>query len=171
MTSCTFCFASDGREPDSDHRKPTGVPSTRLSPGINDPTTAVHALGHISAVLCQLADRRPGPLTFHDPEGKARLVLNHRTLPEVVETALTQPRRYGASDPQVMLRFVTVLDELAWHVGASDRSMVRHQLAQVRATIQAQDFDATSLRDLGDATRQVETTLSLRDETSQSGDR
>ncbi|MEO7059375.1 MAG: DUF2254 domain-containing protein [Lapillicoccus sp.] len=152
-------------------RQLTDVVNKALSPGINDPTTAVHALGHISAVLCDLADRGPGPLTFHDAEGKVRLVLNHPTLPEVVQAALTQPRRYGASDPQVMLRIVTVLDELAWHAGPGDHSMIREQLAQIRATIHAQDFDETSLRDLVDATQRVETTLSLHDGTQGSGGR
>lgn len=151
-------------------RQLTDVVNKALSPGINDPTTAVHALGHISAVLCQLAGHDPGPLTFHDSDGQVRLVLNHHDLRQVVDISLTQPRRYGASDPQVMLRLVTLLGELAWHVRPGDRSIVRDQLARTRATISAQDFDETALRDLVEASQRVETTLSRRTHSPQPGD-
>ena len=39
-------------------RQLTDVATKALSPGINDPTTAVHALGHISGLLCD-AGRLP----------------------------------------------------------------------------------------------------------------
>ena len=41
-------------------RQLTDVANKALSPGINDPTTAIHALGHISAFLCDLTDRDSG---------------------------------------------------------------------------------------------------------------
>ena len=37
-------------------RQLTDVATKALSPGINDPTTAVHALGHISGLLCELVE-------------------------------------------------------------------------------------------------------------------
>src|SRR3954464_8592418 len=43
-------------------RQLVDVVNKALSPGINDPTTAVHALDHVSALLCELARRDPGPV-------------------------------------------------------------------------------------------------------------
>ena len=58
---------STGFEPTAAHdvgyglRQLVDVTAKALSPGINDPTTAVHALGHTSALLCELAGRDLGP--------------------------------------------------------------------------------------------------------------
>ncbi len=41
-------------------RQLTDVANKALSPGINDPTTAVYALGHCSALLCELAGKDLG---------------------------------------------------------------------------------------------------------------
>jgi len=60
------------------------VATKALSPGINDPTTAIHALGHCSALLY----------------------------------------------------------ELAWHTDRDQRRAVADQLARLRGTATAQDFDA-----------------------------
>lgn len=73
-----------------------------LSPGINDPTTAVHALGHCSVLLCELADKDLGPRLLCDDRAQLRVVLNRPGFPDMLETAITQPRRYGASDPFVL---------------------------------------------------------------------
>jgi uncharacterized membrane protein len=114
-----------------------------LSPGINDPTTAVHALGHISALLCELAAHELGPRTLHDDEGQLRAVLHRPDLDDLVELALEQPRLYGAADPLVLGRMFGVLRELAWRVQApAHRRTVTVQLARLRASAAQQDFDA-----------------------------
>jgi len=113
-----------------------------LSPGINDPTTAIHALGHMSALLCQLAGRDLGPVLLRDEQGSVRVVLQRPDLADLLEVALTQPRRYGAADPMVLGRLVTLLRELAWSVQlAEQREAVSAQLDRLRATVTAQDFD------------------------------
>lgn len=56
-------------------RQLTDVANKALSPGINDPTTAVHALAHISALLCELGDRDLSPVVLRDQNGRVRGVL------------------------------------------------------------------------------------------------
>ena len=123
-------------------RQLTDVANKALSPGVNDPTTAVHALGHISALLCELGDRNLGPVVLRDHDGRVRVVLQRPGLGDLVDTALTQPRRYGADDAEVMGRMFDLLSELAWRFPASQHFIVRGQLARLRATVAAQDFDA-----------------------------
>jgi uncharacterized membrane protein len=121
------------------------VANKALSPGINDPTTAVHALGHISALLCELGDRELGPVVLRDQDGQLRAVLLRPSLRELVDTALTQPRRYGAPDPAVMARMFDLLAELAWRFPPEQHFVVREQLARLRSTVAAQDFDAAEI--------------------------
>ncbi|MFG3310172.1 DUF2254 family protein [Streptomyces wuyuanensis] len=52
-----------------------GLPVLKaLSPGIYDPTTAVHALSHSSALLCGLARRDLGPRLQRDEHEQIRVV-------------------------------------------------------------------------------------------------
>lgn len=141
-------------------RQLTDVANKALSPGINDPTTAVHALGHISAILCQLAGRDLSSIVLRDGDDVARVVLRRPGLAELVEVAIDQPRRYGSSDPQVMQRLFRLLEELAWHT--QDDSLVRGQLQRLRATAAGSDFDDTELAQLEAAAHRVEYAITRR---------
>ncbi|QEN14325.1 DUF2254 family protein [Mycolicibacterium sp. ELW1] len=92
-------------------RQLTDVANKALSPGINDPTTAIHALGHISALLCQLASRELGPVLLRDDDDRVRVVLHRPNLGDLLDLSITQPRRYGSSDPQVMMRLFRLLED------------------------------------------------------------
>lgn len=123
-------------------RQLADVATKALSPGINDPTTAVHALGHISALLCALAGRDLEPRLLCDDEDRVRVVLYRPDFSDLLEVGLTQPRRYGAADPFVLARLFTLLRELAWCVDQPvQRNAVSEQLARLRASVAAQDFD------------------------------
>jgi len=123
-------------------RQLTDVASKALSPGVNDPTTAVHALGHLSALLCELAGLDLGPRLLHDDENHLRVALARPSLTDLLELSLTQPRRYGRTDPFVLGRLLTLLRELGWVVqDPVQRRAVGHQLDRLRATIHGEDFD------------------------------
>jgi uncharacterized membrane protein len=137
-------------------RQLTDVANKALSPGINDPTTAIHALGHVSALLCQLASRDLGPVLLcdNDDDDKVRVVLNRPNLAEHLDLAITQPRRYGSTDPQVMSRLFHLLEELSYHL--EDPTPIRGQLRRLQATVAHSDFDATETEQLDQAARRVE---------------
>jgi uncharacterized membrane protein len=134
-------------------RQLTDVANKALSPGINDPTTAIHAIGHISAILCQLAGRDLRFLVLCDDD-QVRVVLHRPTFAELLDLAITQPRRYGSSDPQVMQRLFNLLEDVAWHV--DDHSPVREQLARLRNTVIRSDFDDVAVSQLEQAAKRVE---------------
>ncbi|GAA0419160.1 hypothetical protein Acor_28820 [Acrocarpospora corrugata] len=113
-----------------------------LSPGVNDPTTAVHALGHISAVLCEAVGRDLGPKVLRDTEGTIRVILARPDLPMLLELGLAQPRRYGAADPEVMARLLTLLREVAWSSRTpAHTECIGAQLRRTRTAITNQDLD------------------------------
>ena len=114
-------------------RQLTDVANKALSPGINDPTTAVHAIDHISVVLCQLAGCELGPVEHTGDDG-ARVVVNRPDLEHMLEMSLTQIRRYGAGDPLVVARLYHLLDELAWNVPASELGLVDRERRRLDAT-------------------------------------
>ncbi|MDO5743690.1 MAG: DUF2254 domain-containing protein [Micrococcaceae bacterium] len=85
-----------------------------LSPGINDGTTAVHAIGHVSALLCALAERPTGPYLVRDGTETARVLVLRPGLEDMLELAMRQLLRYAMDDPRAAERTVKMLVELAW---------------------------------------------------------
>ncbi len=140
-------------------RQLTDVANKALSPGINDPTTAVHTLGHISALLCEIADHDLGPVILRDDDARARVIVHRPMLADLVELSIGQPRRYGAADPQVVDRLFQLLAELAWRFPPDQRPVVRHQLTRLVATVAAQDFDSHERSRFEGAAHRVRDTL------------
>lgn len=86
-----------------------------LSPGVNDPTTAVHALGHLAALLTVLAGRIVAPLVRRDAAGVVRVVVPVLDVPGYIDLACGQIRRYGAAEPAVTNELLRLLRDLARH--------------------------------------------------------
>ncbi len=140
-------------------RQLTDVANKALSPGINDPTTAIHAIDHISVVLSQLAGCELGPVEHTADEG-ARVVVNRPDLEHLIEMSLTQIRRYGSADPLVAARLYQLLDELAWNVPASDLGLVDRERQRLDATTASADFDDVSRARLAAISARVGTMVS-----------
>ena len=140
-------------------RQLTDVANKALSPGINDPTTAIHALGHISGFLCDLTGRDLGPKMLRDQDGRIRVVLRRPDLASFVDLGISQPRRYGAEDPQVLEKIFHVLLDLSHHVSPDQRLVVREQLRRLRATTSAQALDPEERAGLDLLGRRIEANL------------
>ena len=95
-------------------RKVVDIVVRALSPGTNDPTTAVHGLGHVSTLLGDLAHRPLGPAVTRDADGGTRLVVPQWTLPALLQLGLEEPLQYAEGSPAVLRRVAGVLRELAW---------------------------------------------------------
>lgn len=98
-----------------------------LSPGTNDPYTAINALDDLSAGLTMLAARDlPSPVRS-DAEGKARVHAPGLGTVEVVRPVVDAMRWYAASAPSVMHTTLDLLER----VGSATRSAaVRAELAR-----------------------------------------
>ncbi len=140
-------------------RQLTDVANKALSPGINDPTTAIHALGHISAFLCALSDRDLGAELLRDDDDRVRVVMHRPDLASYVDLGLSQPRRYGAADPQVLQKIFQILLDLSYRVAPDQRSVVRDELERLRATVAAQHFDPTERAGLEATGSQIQQNL------------
>lgn len=140
-------------------RQLTDVVNKALSPGINDPTTAIHALGHISAFLCALTDHNLGAELSCDQDNRVRVVERRPDFAAYVDLGISQPRRYGATDPQVLERIFQVLLDLSHRVKPDQTSVVLDQLERLRATAAAQPFDSAERTDLAVLGRQIEQNL------------
>ncbi|MGW8062577.1 DUF2254 domain-containing protein [Streptomyces ziwulingensis] len=143
-------------------RQLTDIAAKALSPGVNDPTTAVHALSHSSALLCELTRRHLGPRLLLDDDQQVRVVLRRPNLEELLDLAVAQPMRYGAAEPAVLGRVAMLLRELAWTGTPAHLPPVHSVLTRLRATIDAQDFHPAERLRLTELTQLVGRTLTRR---------
>jgi uncharacterized membrane protein len=114
-------------------RKVVDIAVRALSPGTNDPTTAVHALSHVSALLGELVERPPGPLTFGDDGGVLRLVVLQWDVAALIQLGLEEPLEFASGQPAVLRRIAQLVREVAWRAarGPAD-AILRAHLAQAR---------------------------------------
>ncbi|MBD8058170.1 DUF2254 domain-containing protein [Cellulomonas sp. JH27-2] len=120
-------------------RQLTDVATKALSPGINDPTTAVHALGHASTLLSRAARHQPGPVLIEDDRG--RVILVRPDLADLIELAVSGPRRYGAADPDVLTRLLELLREVAWASSPDDHAGIALSIDRLHALIARRTCD------------------------------
>jgi uncharacterized membrane protein len=115
-------------------RKVVDIAVRALSPGINDPTTAVHALSHASALLGDLVCRPLGPRRLTDRDGVLRVVVPQWTAPDLLDLVLEEPLQYASGQPAVLRRLAALLREVAWRAprGLLDEPLCT-RLAQVVA--------------------------------------
>jgi uncharacterized membrane protein len=130
-----------------------------LSPGINDPVTAAHAVGYLSDLLVRLQSRRLGPQAHADAEGTARLVLPDRDIRYYLDLACGQIRRYGRREPTVLVALLRMLRDAA--VSAPDdhhRDEIRRQSELIVAEMSG-DLHAEDAATVHDVAARVEQAL------------
>jgi uncharacterized membrane protein len=114
------CFiVGQQRTPDQDFefefRQLVEVGVRALSPGINDPFTAVNCIDLLAIALGRIAQRKIATNTFYDEDGVPRLRLRPTSFRNLLETAFLQLRHDGAGRPDIALRLFEVLLMLAEH--------------------------------------------------------
>ncbi len=118
-----------------------------LSPGINDPFTAINCVDALGSALCQVARRGlPGPLR-HDANGKLRLVTPVTTFGGVADAAFNQIRQYGRGSVAVTIRLLEVITTCGRELVDDDQRRYLMKHAQMvyedsrEAVIQKRDLD------------------------------
>lgn len=84
-----------------------------LSPAVNDPATAVHAIGHMADLLTRITQCRLGGAVHRDSDGVDRVVVPDRDLAYFLDLACGQARRYGSHEPTVLVALLRLLRDTA----------------------------------------------------------
>ena len=108
-------------------RQLVDVAERALSPGINDPTTAVQALDELHDLLRRLATRALPDGIHRDDDDRVRLVTPAPKFRDLLELALEEIEQYGKDSRQVQER----IDELLTDVLAAARP--EHEAAVLAA--------------------------------------
>jgi uncharacterized membrane protein len=140
-------------------RQLTDIAVKALSPAINDPVTATHALGYCGDLIVRLQGRRLGPQQRADRDGVVRVQLAERTHRYFLDEICGPVRRYGSREPLVLVALLRMLRDCA--MAARDdtqRHEIRRQCALVLDAVPefTAEADEHGVRDLA---RRVELAL------------
>lgn len=105
-------------------RQLADVASKALSPAVNDPYTAVQAVDHVSVILGALATRPLGSRTLTDTTGAGRVHVPGRDWEYFVDLGLGQVRRFGHTEPRVVLALLRAVRDLATLCSAPRRQVL-----------------------------------------------
>lgn len=83
-----------------------------LSPGVNDPYTAINCMDRMSAALAHLAGRQLPSRYLRDRHGKIRIISNPLTYGGIVSAAFNQLRQHAAGKAAVTFRLLEVIATL-----------------------------------------------------------
>ncbi|PZV15740.1 MAG: DUF2254 domain-containing protein [Pseudanabaena sp.] len=84
-----------------------------LSPGINDPFTAIRCIDQLSAALCHLAQREiPSPYRYDD-HNQLRIIAEPISFADATDAAFNQIRQYGKSSVAVTMRLLEAIAAIA----------------------------------------------------------
>ena len=120
-----------------------------LSPGINDPYTAIAVLDHLGAGLSALATGELFDGATFDRKGTLRVVRPVADYAGIVDVMFHMIRQYGATSPAVTIHLMEVLGLV---LEAEDRPERREVLARqaqrLRETVEIQTYARGDLADL-----------------------
>lgn len=84
-----------------------------VSPAINDPVTAAHAVGHMASIVSRLVGCRLGATLHDDDDGVGRVIVPDRDLRYYLDLACGQLRRFAKDEPGVLSALLRMLRDVA----------------------------------------------------------
>lgn len=99
-----------------------------LSPGINDPFTAMTCVDRLGSFLCRLAARDMPSRYRYDHQDRLRVIAPATTFTEVTDAAFNQVRQYGRSSVAVTIRLLETIGVVAGfaHRPEDRTTLLRH---------------------------------------------
>jgi uncharacterized membrane protein len=84
-----------------------------MSPGINDPSTAISCVDQLSRIMILWTNRRPPPSYYYAPPHVLRLFVPWMSFDGLLDTAFEQIRHYAVADIAVSLRLMRAFNDIA----------------------------------------------------------
>jgi len=117
-----------------------------LSPGINDPTTAILCVDRLAEILLVAGHTDTPPLVRKAPEDSGTLILPDVGFDELVETALDEIRHYGVGNPHFAATFLKRMGDLGHLLPHHRRTPIARQTAAMLRAAREQISEPADLR-------------------------
>jgi uncharacterized membrane protein len=133
-----FIVSGDDRTPTQDLefavRHLVEVAVRALSPGINDPFSAVAVIDRLRGGLSRLCAKQLPPPALLDSTGKVRLTRRVTTYAGALDVAFNQIRQAGSAKPAILIHMLDAIGAIAEHTRTDEqRSALARHASLVRA--------------------------------------
>lgn len=127
-----------------------------LSPGINDPFTAVRCVDRLSSSLCRLARRQmPSPYRF-DEENQLRVIAPAITFAALLDAGFDQIRQSASANVAVTIRLLEALAQIGHFTAErTDRNAVLRQAQMIVSAARTAEMAEDDLRDVEERYEQL----------------
>lgn len=139
-------------------RQLTEIAVRALSPGINDPVTAMGCMDWLGDALAELARRTPEP-AGHYEDGALRVLARPVGFAELAESAFTPLRTHGAGDPTVAVHLIGTLTRVGAAGGGADRAALLRLAEQTAEDATRRAENAADRGCIADALTRARTAL------------
>jgi len=119
-----------------------------LSPGVNDPYTAMACIDNLSGVLSYLAKAKFPDRCHHGEEAVLRVVTDHQTFEGMMDAAFNQIRQFSEGSPAVVIRLMEALVNVFQFARGAKRQAVVREYAKMVYNLAERTFGEE--RDLED---------------------
>lgn len=142
------------QDPEHGIRQLVEIATRALSPGTNDPFTAIAVIDRLGAYFEILLTRPQQKNIYRDEMGVPRVIADRASLSGMLEAAFDPIRQAGANHPAILIRMVETIGELkAIAGGPGGRSALSRQLARIAQTAEGQNLTESDRDDLAQAMR------------------
>lgn len=120
-----------------------------LSPGVNDPYTALSCVDWLGAALCKVAERPLRSARHRDEGGQLRLVVDPITFDGMLAAAFNQIRQNAQATPAVSMRILEALARIGRRTRREDRrAAVRAQIEMIVHGARSEGLQESDREDL-----------------------
>jgi uncharacterized membrane protein len=134
-----------------------------LSPGINDPFTAMAVIDRLRGGMARLAARELPRSTLVDEQGQLRIVRDTTTYSGALDAAFNQIRQAGSSKPAILIHLLKAFAAVAEHIRTDEqRSGLLRHAELVNAAADRDISDPDDKRDIERAYRVAVTALGAK---------
>lgn len=127
-----------------------------LSPGINDPYTAINCIDRLSAALAHLASRQLPSRYLRDRHGNIRIIKNPLTYGGIVDAAFDQLRQQAAGNAAPTFRLLEVAAALGRQdLPAPFREVLKNQIYAIGKLNESHFKDSIDQRDFRERYRRA----------------
>ncbi len=124
------------------------VASRALSPGVNDPYTAIACIDNLTSVMCYLTGvQYPSPYRF-DSEDRLRVIADNHTFAGMLNAAFNQIRQYAEGSPSVMIRLLEAM--ITIHKFSRNSNQKKQVIQHAKMVMKAAERTFYENRDLED---------------------
>lgn len=124
------------------------VASRALSPGVNDPYTAIACIDNLTTVMCYLTRVQfPSPYRY-DREGKLRVIADSHTFDGMLNAAFNQIRQYAEANPSVLIRLLEAMITINGY--AKNKAQKKEITQHAKMIMNAAERTFQETRDLND---------------------